>query len=361
MHLNIWNKPQKELRFYVNGHDFEGNPFLKFTRGFPVIIGASNSEKALIKSSFPDLFTGSSMTEDNFISIGKSYGGSTRSYKKKTFALEGISDYIANSKTINVNKCQFKAKTLKNLYVLVDTREPKEVYDMFAASEVKEVNLATLPVGDIILGDHISGSKIIIERKTVSDFSQSILSSHAHDQAERLFEFQQSELEQGNDVKVFWLIDSDNKPQGMYSSLPEVKQTSGMVGYLSGIHDHHVLECYSKEHLVYLSLKLLQNHVDKELMNKVKSTNGNRGLAERKKNLASEDFSGHGVNMSNRSLAELLSIMPNINTKVAENLAATGLSLAQITNLTKDSLLKIDGVGAKTADKIFNMFTQTTQ
>ncbi|ELP6118915.1 hypothetical protein QTV43_000028 [Vibrio vulnificus] len=361
MHLNVWDKNPSDVRLYVNGYGFEKKPFIKLSRGKPVIINAQDYEKDLIRSEFPDLFTGLTLSVSEFKSFGskgRTSGGN--STNKRDFALQGIQNYIDNSKNIDVNRCQFKAKTLKSLYVLVDTREPSEIYDLFVASPIQEVNLASLPIGDIILGDHKTGAKIIIERKTVSDFSQSILNSHAHDQAERLFELQQNELTEGNDIKVFWLIESGDKPQGMYSALPEVKQMSGMVGYLSGVHDQHILECYSKPHLVYLCLKLIQNHVDKELINKVNSTNGNRGLAERKKALANTDFSDHGVNMGGRQLAELLSVLPNINTKVAANLAATGLSLAQITNLTTDALKAIDGVGDKTAEKIHNMFNKTS-
>ena len=284
--MTIWDKKQSEIRLYVNGAVFNGTPFIKLNNGSPVVFGSMAHEKEEIISAFPEIFSRDLMTNKELKDDGsRSKSGRRSPFSPKTkndFSLSTIIDYRENSESIDLKKCQFKASSLSGFDVLVDSREPQSIFDLFLSTEIPSVNIATLPVGDIIIGDKESGNKIIIERKTVSDFSQSITSSHAHDQAERLFEYQQSEISDGHDVKVFWLIESSEDGKGMYSALPQVKQMSGMVGYLSGIHDHHVLECYSKRYLVYLCLKLFQNHIDKELINKVQSTNGNRGFFERK-------------------------------------------------------------------------------
>lgn len=380
MKLSVWEKHGLSARLYINGAALADKAFIKLTANKAVIIKASTDEKQLIRKAFPKIFQTTFISDAALISAMKEHGydlagegeispnsfnqnNSPKKARSFSFAMKGIEDYHANSSGIDVHKCQFKASAIKNLYVIVDTREPKELLTLFKSSKIPDVRSEALPVGDILLGCHKTGAKVLIERKEVSDFSTSIKSSHAHDQAERLYDWETSELASGNDVKVIWAIESSTTNKvGMYSALKDVVNTAGMVGYLSGILDQYVVECYGKRHLVYLALKMLQCHTDKKLMNKVMSTNGNRGKADRARSLNNVDFSSkpnHGVSVGERTLQDLLCQLPNINSKVAANLASSGLTFAQIANLTVDSLVRVDGVGQKTAEKIHAMFNHS--
>lgn len=48
--------------------------------------------------------------------------------------------------------------------------------------------------------------------------------------------------------------------------------------------------------------------------------------------------------------------MPGINKAIANELVNTGKNLSEITSMSKEDLLKIKGIGEKTANIIYNVF-----
>ena len=70
---------------------------------------------------------------------------------------------------------------MQSLKIIVDNRERNlEIIDSLSVSGV-DLNFAQLPVGDYILSD-----RVCVERKTVSDFENSIIDNRLFEQLERL-------------------------------------------------------------------------------------------------------------------------------------------------------------------------------
>src|SRR5690606_7701164 len=61
--------------------------------------------------------------------------------------------------------------------ILVDHREPQSIVDLLRSCPNVRVEVTSLPVGDFVIGP------IIVERKTVSDFEQSVMNGRLFDEA----------------------------------------------------------------------------------------------------------------------------------------------------------------------------------
>ncbi len=88
--------------------------------------------------------------------------------------------------------------------LIVDTREPKRIYDALVKAEVKPMQLETLSYGDyIIAGDR---TKIVIERKDVFDLFNSIQDGRLWEQLKGIEKFDDSYKKilciEGNIAKV---------------------------------------------------------------------------------------------------------------------------------------------------------------
>ncbi len=147
------------------------------------------------------------------------------------------------------------------------------------------------------------------------------------------------------------------------NALPEIRQVSGLVGYLDAINDQSVLQSYSIRHTAYLVLKFAQAFFEQKLANTVKTKNpmvnrSGKARLEAKANsapIAQRESSGV-VRHTATDLASMLSYIPSVNTKVAQNLAATGKSFAEILQMPLSEIMEIEGVGKKTAEQILNAF-----
>lgn len=254
------------------------------------------------------------------------------------------------------------AKTLKNVVGTIDTRESKATVDHYAVGAIP-CQVQTLTIGDIQFVNEKDKTLLIVERKTVTDFYQSIVSTRAHSQAERLYDHALSLRNQGWRVMVCWLIiESDSK--ALYDTLPDTKQMDGMLNYLSAILGHFVFHAFNDQHGAYLVNKLAQGFNELKLTYPVKNDSGLRvDIPKSAMNIASaviqdDERLSHNVNAakSNQMLYTLTSFS-SVNMKVAKALAATGRPLRSILSMTEGELVKIDGIGQKLASKISAEFS----
>lgn len=289
----------------------------------------------------------------------------SQSLKSNSFertVLPSTSIAAKNSLNHFANTIKMAGKTLKNVVGAIDTRESAATVAYYAAGAIP-CQVQTLAIGDIQFVNEKDKTLIVIERKTVADFYQSIVSTRAHSQAERLYDNALSLRAQGWRVMTCWLI-IENDTKTLYDVLPDTKQMDGMLNYLSAILGHFVFRAFNDQHGAYLVNKLVQGFNELKLTYPVKNESGLRvDIPKSAMDIAAaapsvDERTSHNVNtaQSNQLLYTLTSFT-SINMKVAKSLAATGRPLRSILNMTEVELLEIDGIGPKLASKITAEFS----
>ncbi|NCA71692.1 MAG: hypothetical protein EOM91_16745 [Sphingobacteriia bacterium] len=272
--------------------------------------------------------------------------------------------YLA-SQMLDVASVPCRPATLEETLIAVDHREPGALFDALARSRFR-VERACLPAGDVLVSSRCDDRRLLIERKTVTDLYRGITGDarHCHEQAERYWLLAQEHATNGELLRVVWLIESEQSGRRqLYNALPKVAQMDGWVNYLVGILGQSIVCTFSTNHSAYLIAKMAQGFVEHALYYPVKvgARRIDRSAQDRQRLAVKPAPRGgaatdHGVIQGAHSLASLLSMLPGVNTRVARGLAATGLSLAQIANLDEQALVRIDGVGARTAAHLRDLF-----
>lgn len=251
---------------------------------------------------------------------------------------------------LDVSSVPFIRKTT-NLEVIVDSREPSTIQDLISLSPIQDFRVGALEIGDILIRDKETNDTLIIERKTSLDLYNSTVSNHLHSQAERLHDYRHAILSAGSKCRIMWFVEAQNEGQNiLYNSFPQVKQVDGLINYLTGILDQHVIHTYSSNHTAYLAIKIAQGFFEEQLKY---SVNTARTKANRKKapveNSVQQD---HRVTLSARGGSELLAQIPGINRKVAQTIHDSNLTIAKLCLMDIEKLCEIDGIGKKSAEKI---------
>lgn len=271
----------------------------------------------------------------------------------------------ADSLNYSLSSAPFKSKTISNCKIVVDSREPNSLVTKMSEGKIAVCREA-LEVGDIKLISADTDDHIIIERKTVTDFYSSITEpeKRAHSQAERLFDYQNEFAKNGTRVQVIWMIEGEqNGVRTLYNALPQTNQMDGMINYLVSVLNQHVVQAYNCHHLCYLVQKFVQGFFEQELFYPVKSISGaqiDRRKSERSSIAAIPLEQGrHGVSIPGRQdLFHVLTSFKSVDSRIANSLIETGLVLKDILALSKEDLVKFNGIGRNLAEKIereFNM------
>lgn len=235
----------------------------------------------------------------------------------------------------------FRSETLKTAYMRIDTREPKEIMELLEQIKIKSCERMPLEIGDVHIGDMVSDDLLIIERKTVSDLYNSTVSTHLHDQAERLSEYRAKR--KGLRTMIVWIVEGEqNGNRTLYNAFAQTKQTDGVVNFLSAIHNHHILSAYNQHHFAYLVAKLAQGFLEGRLFYTL-------GDAKRVHSDAYDES-----NATNHTMAKMLQAIPGVNATVAKSIIDNGYSLSELSRLTISELKKLNGVGDKNAQRIYN-------
>jgi ERCC4-type nuclease len=299
------------------------------------------------------------------------YGFNTRENKNNykqpdNFEFRNLSpnDLYNNSLNLNVSKAPFLESTIKNTIIQFDHREPSALHELLFQTRLNVIR-CQLNEGDILIRSEVDESRILlIERKTITDFYQGLVSNdkHCHEQAERYYSLTQEYASKGIFLQVVWIMEGEkNGSRLMYNALPEIKQMDGWVNYIQIILNQHIVQSYSLNHTAYLIAKFVQGFQEQSLFYKV-TVGGvriDKTKTQRKemeiKPIVNNNVS-HGVIQSKDGIESLLTLIPSINKKVAKELVSTGMSFAEIVNLSENELNNIKGIGKKTAYSIYSTF-----
>lgn len=270
-----------------------------------------------------------------------------------------ISDLWSETSEQDLSTIKFKASTIKNGYILVDHREPLSLQTMMYNCQIDSVDVAQLPLGDIVVGFKDQSCELIIERKRIKDANYGITNEnhHAHDQIERYYQYVQEKAEQGIHVKVIWIFENEDE-RTLYNSLNLAKQVDGWVNLSIAISDQYIATSFNLVHTAYLVTKFAQGFLERKLTYPVK-VNGQRIDKEKPHKLRKAivvDKEDRGILRASASIAATLALMPGIPTNIAKELASTNMSINQITSMTFEQIKAIKGVGDKRANEIFSMF-----
>ena len=231
----------------------------------------------------------------------------------------GGADHTAEAELLDLSTI----KVPDEVTITIDHREPKELLDLFDGLPNVTVELAELPVGDILLN-----GRIAIERKCCTgdrtDFEASII-----DDEKRLF-FQSEKLRLDDSITPIVLLEG---PVYENSRSMLIQQIDGAVSFLTAIQGLSVVNTLSIRHTAYFALKL-----------------------------ATHDRSGLGYDLALRpkkpkllsdQLAFTLEGMPGISANTAKKIAEVYPSLAAVCSATREDLLKIPGMGPKRLEGVW--------
>lgn len=275
-----------------------------------------------------------------------------------------IEELIAESKTLELEKAPFKASTIKNISVVVSSNEPSKLLQLLQRTKLLNVTSGHLSEADIVATDNVTGDTLLIERKTVQDLYQSVITDlHSHDQCERMFAYVQARKKEGKRTRAIWLVEAqEDGKQLIDNCLPEIRQVTGLLNYFDMIADQSVIQSYSMEMTAYITAKFIQGYFEQKLYYPAKTANPSVNLSTKARLQAKahdqvSSTDGTGVTRHTaRDLVNILSYIPSINTKVARELAATGKTFKEIVSMPLEQIKQINGVGEKTAIKIFEDF-----
>lgn len=262
-----------------------------------------------------------------------------------------LDDIYQKTQELDISTIPFIHGT-DELEIKVDSREPSIIQAIFFRSSIADVSVTSLEIGDILIRNKSTNDTLIIERKTTQDLEESTKSHHMHSQAERLHDYRCAISNSGSRCRVMWFVEAqDNAQRVFYNTLNHVRNVDGVVNYLSGILDQHVVHTYSPNHTAYLCIKMAQGFFEEQLYY---SINAARTKSKRNKQAPQKHMAGvdHGVSLSSRNSEGLLSQIPGINRKVAKTISQSGLSISDLCRYSIDELCEIDGIGKKSAEKI---------
>lgn len=202
--------------------------------------------------------------------------------------------------------------------IQVDHREPQAIVDLLRMCPNVRVEVVALPVGDFVVGP------LIIERKVVNDFEQSVMSGRMFDEANRIG------LEK--DAIGVVILEGDLFGEGqsllIQGAMGAITCLS-QVQHMSVIHSlDHVMTAYfiikASQHLLFgLGYELpLHRTKPKELLD-----------AKR----------------------YLLQALPGVSGKNAVTLLEHFGSVGAVMRASKSELLAVNGIGPKTADRILDV------
>jgi ERCC4-type nuclease len=293
---------------------------------------------------------------DNVVSLGLRQGKVIQNKFKSE--VKSLAQLASDASKLDISTIKLRAKTAQKCSMIVDDREPKELFRLLEKSQLQSVDVARLPLGDILITN--GESELIIERKNITDYAASITQPdhRAHRQVEAYYAYQQEQAKKGIPVKFIWIIEGeDYGSRGIYNTLPMIQQMDGFVNYQIAISDQYVATAFNINHLAYLAVKFTQGWFERRLTNAVRVNNVRIDLKHEKSTstLTASD-SDRGVTQSKNNLTSLLSYIPNIRSNVAKELASCGKTFAEIVQMTESELLEVKGVSKKSATAIFESF-----
>lgn len=178
------------------------------------------------------------------------------------------------------------------------------------------------------LGDYVLEEKIIIERKTLSDFLASVKDGRLFNQAYRLAE---------NEIPAVLILEGEKRD--VADSNMKRNALLGTFVHLSGILGIPILRSKNYNETIFL-IQSLAKQIDK--------------LNERiKKRVKRTQFNPYKGNQ--KAKLDVLLAIPGLGLDKAISLMDKFGSVKSISNVDKKELIKVKGIGKKTAENILNV------
>lgn len=252
---------------------------------------------------------------------------------------------------------KFSSKQILNdIQIFVDHREPDSLVGILRESRIPSGNIVTCsqPM-DVRVLSKSSPDELIIERKTVADFNQSVMSNHAHKQSEAYYDHMLQQSNGGAHVRVLWLIEGNPKtgvlPNQALNGLPQLE---GWWNYAMMINDQHFNYTYGIRHSAYSIVKMAQGFFERTLQAPVSVGKTARIKRQRRESGAGQISSG--ASRPGMDLKSQLLFLDGMSSNVAEELSHLGKSFREILAMSEEELLEVKGVGTKRSGRIFNAF-----
>lgn len=358
MDFNYWFKVGQEARLYV-APNTPGKAFISLLKsGHPRVNSLNTHDKHQVQLSLSQgtLMNSVYASMEDFMTALQNHNHNIVNRAPKQPVKKPASDFInVNTPThlhkmaLDIDPASIKFLRGKSHYTItVDTREPEGLFPLFQSSGIR-TELGTLSVGDIRITHRDTGDELIFERKTCTDLYASIVSNHAHRQAESLYDYQAKKAEQGHRVQIIWLVEGqDEGTRLLYNAFPEVKQTDGVINYFAGILGQGVLQTYNINHTVCLAIRLIQGFFERELVYKVNEKTRKATSGPVLQNASNY----HGVRGDNHTLLKVLMAIPSLKEPVAHQIIERGHTLSDVLKYSQSDWLALEGVGKVLSERL---------
>jgi len=297
----------------------------------------------------------------NSIPLGDANNSGGNSYIPE-YRTRSLSALSREAGAYDITKAKILKKTLKNLLVELDHREPHAIADILRTAGVR-VEIVSLQEGDVRITHLEDDSReMLFERKVTTDLGASIMSDnkHAHDQVERYSLYREHRQSEGCYVGVYWLHESQQSGEmSPYNALPSTQGMDGWLSYVQSVNGQHVVNSFNTHHTACLIFKHMQCFFEQEL--RIKQTIGLTGKrvdrTKEERVHIHEQMSGgdHGVTRPQHGVAGMLAALPGISSKVGKALSATGKNMAEICQMSVNEMIVLDGIGEKTAIHVYEL------
>jgi len=206
----------------------------------------------------------------------------------------------------------------------IDFREQRSgvVEEIGKLADKISFELVTLPVGDYLLED-----KIIVERKTLSDFLVSIKNGRIFQQAYRV-------AQSGKNGLI--ILEGDKSM--VDSSLMSRKAVQGALIHLEVFVGIPVIRSLNIRETVVLMVDIIHQCQQQQLPRLKHIISGNPGIR---------------INKKQRQKLSLVQNLPGIGTKKGLELLKSFSTIEHIMNTSQVELTKVKGIGKKLAERIY--------
>jgi len=206
----------------------------------------------------------------------------------------------------------------------IDFREQRSgvVEEIGKLADKISFELVTLPVGDYLLED-----KIIVERKTLSDFLVSIKNGRIFQQAYRV-------AQSGKNGLI--ILEGDKSM--VDSSLMSRKAVQGALIHLEVFVGIPVIRSLNIQETVVLMVDIIHQCQQQQLPRLKHIISGNPGIR---------------INKKQRQKLSLVQNLPGIGTKKGLELLKSFSTIEHIMNTSQVELTKVKGIGKKLAERIY--------
>lgn len=226
------------------------------------------------------------------------------------------------SQSLNFDRLQLPS----DISVSVDDRE-SDILKLLAQDLIKPTpKIARLNFGDIAFENE--SHKLLVERKTVSQFSNDIAK---HKFSKQLDSYARLITDRKN-IKLLWILEAEDRASlSTYHAMPKMSNVDGALTSLisSG---QHVIQSFGIKHSLYLAVSSAA-----KLFHTAKTRNTQRDRA---------------------SLHPIKALIPQLTYRTTQHLTEKRISIAQLSRMNTEELQSIPSIGPKRAEALFRLLQE---